>query len=146
MLRKIVSIFLVFVFTIFLMGYIIPVANADYFPSPTVSEKDLRVRYLPNIATNLYRVCDSDGRFVKFINFKDVSIELMDDLTDIQSNDKFVFKITIDTELNDGEYVELVILDYEILNVFLNDKSIAVDKYEQFNVIHINESGVIRIQ
>ena len=136
---------LILVFAIILSMIFVPIAFAGY-PSPTVSERDIRVRYLPNIATNLYRVCDSDVRFVKFISFKNVSIELMDDLTDIQSNDKFVFKITIDTELNDGEYVELVILDYEILNVFLNDKSIVVDKYEQFNVIHITESGLIRIQ
>ena len=104
MLKKIVSIFLVFAFGIFLMGFIVPVANADSFPSPTVTEHDMRARYFPDVASNLYRICDNDGNLVRFIEFKDVNYSLLDDLKKITSDVKFAFNIDINTEFVNDEY------------------------------------------
>lgn len=120
-------------------------ASAEYYPSPQVTEHDIRVWYFPDIATNLYRVCDNNGKLIRFIDFQDVAIELMDDLTDAHSGDKFVFKITLKSPLVKDEYMELIILDENEITVYNNDIKVPVDKIGEYNIIHIIDSGIIRI-
>jgi hypothetical protein len=143
MLRKIVSIFLVFVFAIFLMGCIIPVANADSFPSPTVTEHDMRARYFPDVASNLYRICDSDGNLIRFIEFKDVNYSLLDDLKKITSDVKFAFNIDINTEFANDEYMELILLNENEITVYNNGIKVPVEKFGEYNIVHIIDSGLI---
>lgn len=119
---------------------------ADYYPSPTITEHDIRVRYYPSITTNVYRVCNSDGQLIKFFDLRDVSYDLMDDLTDAHSGDKFVFSIKLNTELNDDEYMELIVIDENELTVYNNDIKVPVEKFDKYNIIHIIESGIVHIQ
>lgn len=142
MLRKIVSIFLVFVFAIFLMG---SVANADYFPSPTVTEHDMRLRYFPDVASNLYRICDNDGNLVRFIEFKDVTYSLLDDFTGITSDVKFAFKLDINTEFVKDEYMELILINENEINVYNNGVKVPVEKFGKYNIAHIIDSGLVTI-
>jgi len=145
MLKKIVSIFLVFVFAVFLMGYIVPVANADYFPSPTITEHDIRLRYFPDVASNLYRICDSDGNLVRFIEFEDVNYSLLDDLKKISPDVKFAFNIDINTELGNNEYMELILLNENEINVYNNGVKVPVEKFGEYNIVHIIDSGLITV-
>jgi len=145
MLKKIVSIFLVFVFAVFLMGYIVPVANADYFPSPTITEHDIRLRYFPDVASNLYRICDSDGNLVRFIEFEDVNYSLLDDLKKIPPDVKFAFNIDINTELGNNEYMELILLNENEINVYNNGVKVPVEKFGEYNIAHIIDSGLVTI-
>ena len=145
MLRKIVSIFLVFVFAIFLMGCIIPVANADSFPSPTVTEHDMRARYFPDVASNLYRICDSDGNLIRFIEFKDVNYSLLDDLKKITSDVKFAFNIDINTEFANDEYMELILLNENEITVYNNGIKVPVEKFGEYNIVHVIDSGLITV-
>lgn len=145
MLRKIVSIFLVFVFSVFLIGCIVPVANADYIPSLTVTAHDMRLRYFPNVASNLYRICDNDGKLVRFIEFKDVIYSLLDDFTGITSDVKFAFNLSINTELVNDEYMELILLNENEINVYNNGVKVPVEKFGKYNIVHIINSGLITI-
>ena len=145
MLKKIVSIFLVFVFAIFLIGCIIPIANADYFPSPTMTEHDARLRYFPDVASNLYRICDSDGNLVRFIEFKDVTYSLLDDFTGITSDIKFAFNLNINAELINDEYMELILLNENEITVYNNGIKIPVEKFGKYNIAHVINSGLITI-
>jgi len=129
---------------IILIGFNELKSFADY-SSPYITEHDIRIRYFPNIATNLYRICDSNGNLTRFLEFKDVQFEIVDDLTDINSGDKFVFKITINTQFIKDEYMELIILDENEITVYNNDIKIPVDKIGEYNIIHIIDSGIIRI-
>ena len=145
MLKKIVSTFLVFVFAIFLIGCIVPIASADYFPSPTVTEHDMRARYFPDIASNLYRICDNDGNLVRFIEFKDVTYSLLDDFTGITSDVKFAFNININTEFINDEYMELILINENEINVYNNGIKVPVEKFGEYNIVHIIDSGLITI-
>lgn len=145
MLKKIVSIFLVFAFGIFLMGFIVPVANADSFPSPTVTEHDMRVRYFPDVASNLYRICDNDGNLVRFIEFKDVNYSLLDDLKKITSDVKFAFNIDINTEFVNDEYMELILLNENEITVYNNGIKVPVEKFGEYNIVHVIDSGLITV-
>ena len=145
MLKKIVSIFLVFVFAIFLIGCIIPIANADYFPSPTMTKHDMRLRYFPDVASNLYRICDSDGNLVRFIEFKDVTYSLLDDFTGITSDIKFAFNLNINAELINNEYMELILINENEINVYNNGIKVPVEKFGKYNIVHIIDSGLITI-
>ena len=145
MLKKIVSIFLVFVFAIFLMSFTVPVANADSFLSPTVTEHDMRLRYFPDVASNLYRICDKDGNLVRFIEFKDVNYSLLDDLKEITSDVKFAFNIDINTEFVNNEYMELILIDENEINVCNNGIKVPVEKFDEYNIVHIINSGLVTI-
>lgn len=145
MLKKIVSIFLVFVFAIFLMGCIIPMANADYFPSPTITEHDMRLRYFPDVASNLYRICDNDGNLVRFLEFKDVTYSLLDDFTGITSDVKFAFNLNINTEFVKDEYMELILLNENEINVYNNGVKVPVEKFGKYNIVHVIDSGLITV-
>lgn len=141
MLRKIVSVFLVFVFVIFLMGS----ANADYFPSPAVKEHDMRLRYFPDVASNLYRICDNDGNLVRFLEFKDVTYSLLDDFIGITSDVKFAFNLNINTEFINDEYMELILLNENEIKVYNNGVQVPVKKFGKYNIVHIIGSGLITI-
>lgn len=145
MLRKIVSIFLVFVFSVFLIGCIIPVANADYVPSLTVTEHDMRLRYFPDIASNLYRICDNDGNLVRFIKFKDVTYSLLENFTGITSDVKFAFNLNINTELVNDEYMELILFNENEIIVYNNGIKVPVEKFGEYNIVHIIDSGLITV-
>ena len=144
MLRKIVSIFLVFVFSVFLIGYIVPIASADYFPSPTMTKHDMRLRYFPDIASNLYRICDNDGNLVRFLELEDVSYSIADE--DFYYKDaKYVMRIDINTKLVNDEYMELIIRDEDEITVYLNDIKVPVEKIGKFNIVHVIDSGLMII-
>lgn len=145
MLKKIVSIFLMFTFAIFLMGFIAPVANANSFLSPTVTEHDMRLRYFPDVASNLYRICDNDGNLVRFIEFKDVNYSLLDDLKKITSDVKFAFNIDINTEFANDEYMELILIDENEINVYNNGIKVPVEKFGEYNIVHVINSGLITV-
>jgi hypothetical protein len=145
MLRKIVSIFLVFAFVVFLIGCIIPVANADYFPNSTATKHDMRLRYFPDVASNLYRVCNNEGKITRFIEFKDVTYSLLEDFKDIPEDVNFAFTLTINTEFTDGEYMELIFLNENEINVYNNGVKVPVEKVGKYNIAHIYESGLITI-
>lgn len=145
MLRKIASIFLVFVFAIFLMAYIIPIANADYFPNPTVTEHDMRLRYFPDVASNLYRICNNGGNLVRFIEFKDVTYSLLDDFTEITPDVKFAFNLDINTEFINDEYMELILLNENEINVYNNGVKVPVEKFGEYNIVHIIDSGLVTV-
>ena len=145
MLRKIVSIFLVFIFVVFLIGCIIPVANADYFLSPTVTKHDMRLRYFPDVASNLYRVCNNEREITRFIEFKDVTYSLLEDFKDIPEDVNFAFTLSINTEFTDGEYMELIFLNENEINVYNNGVKVPVEKVGKYNIAHIYESGLITI-
>jgi len=137
--------FLIFILIcIILVGFNELKSFADYL-SPFVTEHDIRIRYFPNITTNLYRICDNNGKLVRFIDFQDVTIELMDDLTDAYPGDRFVFKINLKTSLVKDEYMELIILDENEITVYNNDIKVPVDKIGEYNIVHIIDSGIIRI-
>lgn len=145
MLKKIVSIFLVFVLATFLIGYIIPIANADYFPSPTMTKHDMRLRYFPDIVSNFYRICDNDGNLVRFIEFKDVTYSLLDDFTGITSDVKFAFNLNINTKFINDEYMELILLNENEITVYNNGIKVPVEKFGEYNIVHVIDSGLITI-
>lgn len=145
MLKKIVSIFLVFVFAVFLLGLFAPIASADSFPSPTVTEHDMRLRYFPDVASNLYRICDNDGKLVRFIEFKDVTYSLLDDFTGITSDVKFAFNLNINTEFVNDEYMELILLNENEITVYNNGIKVPVEKFGEYNIVHIIDSGLITV-
>lgn len=139
---KQIIVFLLIVILISSIGFL---TYADYYPSPTVTEHDIRTRYYPSITTNVYRVCNSKGELVKFFDLRDVSYDLMDDLTDIHSGDRFVFNISLKTELVRDEYMELIVVDEDEIIVYNNDVKVPVEKFGEYNIIHVIESGIIRI-
>lgn len=145
MLKKIVSTFLVFVFAIFLIGCIVPVANADSYPSPTVTEHDMRLRYFPDVASNLYRICDNNGKLVRFIEFKDVTYSLLEDFAGITPDVKFAFNIDINTEFVNDEYMELILLNENEITVYNNGIKVPVEKFGEYNIVHVIDSGLITI-
>lgn len=145
MLKKIVVIFLVFTFAIFLLGLFAPIAMGDYFPSPTVTEHDMRLRYFPDVASNLYRICDNNGNLVRFIKFKDVTYSLLDDFTGITSDVKFAFNLNINTELVNDEYMELILLNKNEINVYNNGVKVPVEKFGEYNIVHVINSGLITV-
>jgi hypothetical protein len=146
MLKKIVSIFLMFAFAIFLIGFIAPVANADSFPSPTVTENDMRLRYFPDIITDLYRICDNDGNLTRFVELKDVSYSLLEDFAGIDKNVKFAFNIETKSELADDEYMELIVIDKNDIEVYDNGVKVPVEKVGEYNIVHLREAGLITIK
>lgn len=145
MLKKIVSIFLVFTFAIFLLGFFAPIANASHLPSPTITDHDMRLRYFPDVASNLYRICDRNGNLVRFIEFKDVTYSLLDDFTGITSDVKFAFNLSINTEFVNDEYMELILLNENKINVYNNGIKVPVEKFDEYNIVHIINSGLITI-
>jgi len=136
---------LIFIFIIIISFTVIPIALADY-PSPYVTKHDMRVRYFPPIATNLYHIYDNNGQLIRFLEFDAVKIDLMEDLDKAYYNDKYVFQIDINTQFAENEYMELIIRDNETLTVYNNNIQIPVDKIGTYNILHITESGTIRIQ
>lgn len=144
MLKKIVSIFIVFAFAIFLLGYFTPTTFAEYYPSPTITKQDMKWRQFPSVATNLYRVCDNDGNLVRFLELEDVSYSIADE--DFYYKDaKYVMRIDINTELVNDEYMELIIRDENEITVYLNDIKVPVEKIGKFNIVHVIDSGLMII-
>ena len=142
MLKKIV---IIFIFAAFLFEFFTPIANADYFPGPTVTKHDMRLRYFPDIASNLYRICDSDGNLVRFIEFKDVTYSLLEDFTEITPDVKFAFNLNINTEFVNDEYMELILLNENEIIVYNNGIKVPVEKFGEYNIVHVIDSGLITI-
>ena len=145
MLKKIISIFLIFTFAIFLLGLFTPIAMSDYFPNQTMAEYDMRLRYFPDVASNLYRICDNDGNLVRFIEFKDVTYSLLEDFTEITDDIKFAFNLNINTEFVNNEYMEFILLNKNEIIVYNNGVKVPVEKFGEYNIIHIIDSGLITI-
>lgn len=79
-----------------------------------------------------------------FLEFKDIAFEVVDD-GEFYHNAKYVVKVTINTSLNEGEYIELIICDNNDINVFLDGVAVPVEKYGEYNVIHLAHSGILTI-
>lgn len=117
---------------------------AEYYPSPTVTERDFKTRYFPSIATNLYRICDNEGNLIRFLELQDVTYSIADEGF-YYKDAKYVMEININTKFVKDEYMELIIRDTDEITVYLNDIKLPVDKIGEFNIIHVIDSGLMRI-
>ena len=84
------------------------------------SPHDARVMYLPSVGTNLYRICNEDGSLSRFLEFKDVNYILVDNLDGLPKDTRFAVYLEINTEFKNNEYMELIILDENEINVYNN--------------------------
>ena len=118
-----------------------PSAEAKLGQSP----HDTRVMYLPSVGTNLYRICNEDGNLSRFLEFKDVNYILINSLDELPQDTRFAVYLEINTEFKDNEYMELIILDENEITVYNNKIKVPVEKFGEYNIVHIIDSGLITI-
>ena len=109
------------------------------------SPHDTRVMYLPSVGTNLYRICNEDRSLSRFLEFKDVNYILIDSLDGLPQDTRFAVYLQINTEFENNEYMELIILDENEIDVYNNGIKVPVEKFNKYNIIHIIDSGLVTI-
>ncbi len=131
-MKKIFAIFIVLI----LLCSISVFAFADYFPSPVVTTENILSRFGVTIITDLYHIYDKNtGELLRFIQKDNVKIEFKDNY----------FIITINPELKDNEYLELIISNtndnFKVFDNFNNE--LIVEHIDNYYIIHIEHSCLI---
>lgn len=96
---------------ILVMLIFISMFASAYAAGPSSKSPTFEGRFIPRITASYFRVCNAEGKLVKYISVNDVTCEGVESIDKYLSirNLLYVFKFSTTYELKEGEYVEFPI-------------------------------------
>lgn len=120
-------------------------AGEKKFASPT-----MEWRFVPNIFSSYFKVCDANGKLVRYLSVDEITCEPPENLKELIKikNLLYAFNFSSTYELKEGEYVEFPFYfnTERNLNSYVNESKneLKIEKIiDAYWMLYINEYGTI---